>query len=768
MHGVRHGAIRCGLVLLACSAAACAAAGGRVPDSGAAVRRPDWGRVVGWVLDASTRRPLPNARVAVELDGAFPERGRATDRTQETGRFEARAPLGSVSSKLDWGRVLSMHPIGLLLSPRSATKQTKIVDVTQVNVRVEAPGFKRFLGRVRAALLDPDAFSITLEDIWLAPEGSPLASFSPERVRLEAIESLRVEPEVVGPGARVRITLTARLPVERGFRYTAFLTSSAIRLVESQLELKRDRVEGQRVIFSREVTLPRASIDRWSELGFFLVRDESVVLRQRDTRCLLQVVRSPEERRAAEQMARGFRRDRAGDKDGAVREYELALREQPAFGTALLHAGDLYLQLNRPADAARVFRRMVEEDPRDYQVARTRYALALLENGRADTALSELAGVEKALGKQRVPAEVFLYRARALAAQEKFKEADEWLARAGAAMPIPDATVTDLNVRRMQAAVRENPESADLRLGYARVLAAARRQEEAVTQIRRAAALDPARPWPLIDLGLALWELRRHEEALSTLRRAVALAPENPEALLALAGLLRDQEEYAEALPLYEQVVGAQRLHLGARHHLALMRYATGQMPAARRELAEVVRQARAKGELVEDGIPLPFSPIPFLGGALYFGPKRRLAGGFSVPEAAADLAILEALQDLERLPAGHPNTGLLWQNIGHALVDLDLPGLALPALRRAAAADPSLTETRFLMGVALRKRGEVEPARQELLSAVAGNPLHPRARLELAQLLTDEGELEQAQKQLLAHVKNYPFERPPPLAKGL
>ena len=54
-----------------------------------------------------------------------------------------------------------MHPISLLLSPRSVTKETRIVDVTQVNVRVEAEGYRTFVGRVRATQLDPAAFSIS-------------------------------------------------------------------------------------------------------------------------------------------------------------------------------------------------------------------------------------------------------------------------------------------------------------------------------------------------------------------------------------------------------------------------------------------------------------------------------------------------------------------------------------------------------------------------------------------------------------------------------
>src|SRR5947207_2056343 len=61
----------------------------------AEIRHPSWGKVEGWVLDAGTRRPVAGARVAVEVDGAFPARGKGTDQTDPAGHFSARAPLGS-------------------------------------------------------------------------------------------------------------------------------------------------------------------------------------------------------------------------------------------------------------------------------------------------------------------------------------------------------------------------------------------------------------------------------------------------------------------------------------------------------------------------------------------------------------------------------------------------------------------------------------------------------------------------------------------------
>jgi tetratricopeptide (TPR) repeat protein len=357
---------------------------------------------------------------------------------------------------------------------------------------------------------------------------------------------------------------------------------------------------------------------------------------------------------------------------------------------------------------------------------------------------------------------VYLTRARVYAARGNFEEADKWLAKAGSTLQISDETLSEINLRRMFAAVKSSPENPDVRLSYARVLEGARRREEALVQVRKAAALDPAQPWAFLELGDLLWQLGQREEAVANFRHAVKLAPTNAEAMLALADAEKELGRYDQARELYAKVVEAQPLNLRARHHHALMLYATGDLEAAREELLRVVREAQAKGEVVDNGIPLPGPGI--LGSGIYFGPKRRLVAGFSMPEASADLAIAEALEDLEK----HPRNGLLWQNIGNALLDLDLPALAVPALRRSREYDPSLLETRFLLAVAYRRTGDLMPAQEELKAVIAANPLHPRARLELAQLYTDDGELDKAQAEILAHSKNYPYERPARATRSL
>ncbi len=724
-------------------------------DDVARLERPTWGKVIGWVLDAGSRRPIPGARVRVEVDGSFPDSGKTTDETDRRGRFEARAPLGKISSRFDWGRVLTMHPIGLLLSPRSVTKQTRIVDVTQFNVRVTAEGYRPFLGRVRATLLDAARFSVTLDDVWLSPEGGTGISFTPENLRLESIDSFTAEPTVAAPGGKVRLTLVAHLPLDRGYRYQAYAESSAIRLVEDGLELKRDKSsrsedDPTRVQFVRDLTMPRTSVDRFTELSVYLERNGTTQLRRRTLRILLQVPRTEAERAAAERVDAGFKAELLNQREKALHEYQAARGLAPEYAVAHLRTGDLALTLQRPEIAAQAYTVLVEQDPTDYMVARPRAARARFEAGQAAEAEKLLAGCETQIGKQKLPADVALMRARLAAASANFAEADRWLSRVVAdGGSVPDWLAAEIGLSRGRHAVRENPMSADAHLALARVLVSTGQAEEALLASRRAAELDPSQPFAFIEWADALLALDRPGVALPLLEAVLAAVPDSAEANLLAAEAHRRLRAYDRALPLYERAVASRKFDLPARHGLAIMLFAADRLPEARRALLDVVTLAHEKGELEDEGLPIP-------GGGIYFGPKRRLVVGFSIPQAVADAELLDALQDLER----HPENALLWQNVGSALADLQLPDLAEKALTRSLAADGTNLETRYLLAVVRGRLGRVDEARRELQSVLQAHPLHPNARLELARLLADAGELDLAQAELAVHRRNYPNQR--------
>ena len=91
------------------------------------------------------------------------------------------------------GKTTLLTVAGALLRPTEGMVRICGIDVTQLNVRVERAGYKPFLGPVRAADVDPEQYTLRLEDVWLAPEGSALASFSPDNVSLRLVSCSRLE-----------------------------------------------------------------------------------------------------------------------------------------------------------------------------------------------------------------------------------------------------------------------------------------------------------------------------------------------------------------------------------------------------------------------------------------------------------------------------------------------------------------------------------------------------------------------------------------------
>jgi tetratricopeptide (TPR) repeat protein len=736
------------LILWASIGAALAA-----PEKKAApdLRRPAWGRVIGFLRDAATRQPLTGVTVSIQEGGEFAREGKTVGKSDAAGRFHAEAPLGKRSSKVDLQRLLTSAWFSIVLQPRSITRQTRIIDVTQLNVRAEKPGYKPFFGAVRCARLEPGSYRVYLDDIFLAPEGSSLASMAPDNVRHEIVESFTVSPTIAQPGEKVVVTLRARLPVERGGKYRAFLDTTSLALVRPGTELVAEKKPdpGTNILtFTRTLTLPKAPKDPATELTFFLLRDHDEVELDGDWRALLQVASTESDRQAAALVDEGFRLVMAGDSGPAVEKFRAACLLSPKYPPAHLYLGDTCLSLNRADDAAAAYQQLVDLFPDDWEVARPRYARALIEGGQAEQAARSLSAAEQQV--KRVPYQVYLYRALSSASLGNFNAADADLTKAGQRRRIPARVRDAINLKRAQAAVAKSPESPDAHLGLARALADQKRWEESVRSIREALALDPNQAWGQMELGVALRQLGREEEAIAALEEALKLDPNNVDAHLELAETHRARQEYAKALPHYEFVAERRATNFTARHSLALVYFQTNRHDDAMREFAEALRLARGKGDL-EQGLQIPLGYT-----ALYFGPKKRLIAGFANEMAALDYVLLDSLETLKK----KPEDGLAWLNIGSSLVRLRMPDLGLDALAKAGALEPSLIETKYWAALALRQLDRPEEARAKLQEVVQANPLHPHAHLELAQILTEAGETEEAQAHVLTHARNWPHER--------
>jgi Tfp pilus assembly protein PilF len=437
------------------------------------VARPSRGKVIGYVLDAQTRHPLAGVRVTVEEDGTFPTAAKPL-LTNDKGRFNARTSLGKVSSRIDFFRLLTTHWIGILIQPRSVTRQTKVIDISQVDIRLEKAGYRPFVGPVRCERIDADHYAVTLDDVWLAPEGSGLASFAPDNLETENFDSLTVEPAAARPGEKVTLTLKARLPIDRGQKYELYCFSTERDLLPAGAMTVMGKPDADTgvVTYQRVVKLPRKPKQRWTEVGAYFVRVGEFLPLDTELKAMLQVADTDAEVKAAQMVAEGFTLSRKDDGGAAVKKLDEAIAAAPSYTLAYLLRGDTCLSLNRPEQAAASYQKALELTPDDWQTVGPRHALALLEQGNAASAAQELNDLEKQCKDKKIreiPPQIYLYRARCAASAGDFAEADANLAKAGrVGLQIPASTQREINLKRAMAAVKKDPKQPDARLGLAR------------------------------------------------------------------------------------------------------------------------------------------------------------------------------------------------------------------------------------------------------------------------------------------------------------
>ena len=740
------------VVLLGCLSTIPAGAGEHAPPTAR-------GDVSGAIYSIGTGLGVAGARVTSLGESTDVARLGTTD---AGGAFRARVALGTVRRRFDRLRLLALHPVSLLAGPSVLSERTQSLDVTTLALRVAAPGFKTFEGRVRSAVADAERFRLTLDPIWLVPEDEEGCSFTAEAQRLEVVEGLDARPPVAAPGESVRITLRLRVPQGTASRYRAYLSSSAPRLIPSEKEFSVRRVleSGVRpepreavhprmdvVEYAATVRLPPNTGDRHAELGFALLRSDGVSIRKQGRVCHVLVAGDPERRRAAELLLEALALRAVGRAAAATRALEQAALVPHPFPLALRLCGESALAAGRSDLARRCYEALAAEDPDDYQYSRPGLAALALANGDPAAALRSLRDAEKAVGRERVPGKVHLLRARCYSRLGDFARVDEALG--AAAGGIEDASaLAEIETLRLRAELERRPDDPYVHLSLARALERRGLLGEARSHALSALGNAPDSPWPRIDLSLILGKEGRRAAALSALREAARLAPENPSVWHGLADAFREAGDYRAALQAYRRAGGedsrgdpATALWSGA------LSYATGDEGRAATVLRDLTTRHRGRGEIREDGLPLP-------GFGIYWGPRRRTLAGYTRPEMSAAAELLAAIEGRRS-----GETGLGRQDSGRALLSLGLAEAAVADLERARHLAPGLPETRYLLGLALRQTGDPERARSALEDELRLNPRHPRARLVLARLLAELGRPADAALAVSAHRRHYPYD---------
>ena len=220
----------------------------------------------------------------------------------------------------------------------------------------------------------------------------------------------------------------------------------------------------------------------------------------------------------------------------AVQQFEAVLRIEPRDTRAALWLARLYRFENRPADAEKVLRGILEHEPDD-ESALEQMSQLLIDENRSQEAIGLLT---EAASESASPD---LYDLLG----DAYLEAKDF-ARAEAAY---------------RKAVEEDPDDPGHRHGLAQALLAQDKYADALAQFQRLSQLEPGTAENYLRVSQLARRLGRFDEAQSSLLRAKQLAPGNLEVLYNEALLYEDQGRYADAVKVLTDAIAGIKSQAG-------------------------------------------------------------------------------------------------------------------------------------------------------------------------------------------------------------
>jgi tetratricopeptide (TPR) repeat protein len=353
-----------------------------------------------------------------------------------------------------------------------------------------------------------------------------------------------------------------------------------------------------------------------------------------------------------------------------------------------IKANDL-LQAGKAAEAAQIYRHMLEENPNSPWTA---YNLAL-----ALEAMQDEKGAEDAL-RRGIGIDPKLAKIRAELGQLKLDEGDmdsaqQWLqsaldlepqlvdARGNLAMIYARKGELATATKFLQQALEDDPQYAEGHLHLGLILARQGKLPAAERELDKAVALAPQDPNTLSMVGKAREQMGKRSEGIVLLRKVVALRPDLAAAHLDLALALADRYDLAGALAETSEAVRLAPQSGVVHFYRGRVLYDLGRITEAQPEF-ETARRI------------VPQMPEP----RYYLALIDKQEGKFSL---AAGL--------LEETVKLQPRNVMAWYLLGQCYEQQSETGKAVTAWRQAIAIDPNLSQALFGLARALRSSDRAE-----------------------------------------------------------
>ena len=274
---------------------------------------------------------------------------------------------------------------------------------------------------------------------------------------------------------------------------------------------------------------------------------------------------------------------------------------------------------------------------------------------------------------------------------------------------------------------------------------------EAITECKKALAIDPNFREAYYNLGTVYAHKGQTDEAIAAYKRAIAINPNDAKTHYNLGNAYATKGQTDEAIAAYKRAIAINPNYAMANNNLGSSYASKGQteeaIAAYKRALAIDPNNATAhynlgtayahKGQTEE--------AIAEYKRAIAINPNYAMANNNLGSSYDSKGQTEEAIAAYKRAIAINPNFPEVYYNLGNAYAHKGETEEAITAYKRALAIDPNRAKTHYNLGLVYNEKGMVDEAKSEYKTALANNPHLAESLISLGVAYHKKGEFDKA-----------------------
>lgn len=440
------------------------------------------------------------------------------------------------------------------------------------------------------------------------------------------------------------------------------------------------------------------------------------------------------------------------------------IESNPEYAAAydLLYA--LYMQQNRPEDAAALLRSKVENNPQngDYLLQLAGHYYATENTAAMDDAIQELAESGRYINGHLLAGDFFMARLRDFDRGEQEYEAgiaaspDDKALYQKRLVELYASTNRNAEANRtLNQVLEDHPDDADAQAMHAALRLTTGDEEEvklAVNELQALVASDQENHVMQFNLGRALLAQGDLTQATLTLEKAVSLRPDFVQARILLARLYLVQSDFTKALQMSEEAIARDPNNVSAHLSRSTALLNLGERERAREELNFIISKFPQNPDARYQIGLLAFQEKDYDQASKVFrelheetpAEFRDLVG--VVETMAARGHMDEAIQEMQDALKANPDRRDIREGLANLLVRTEQYDKAITLYREVLDRDPNAAGVLFRLAETYRRKGDLNSAEEYFQRAAEAAPNNPTPLLQLGLLLDSTGRGPQAE----------------------